>query len=210
MSIIKKYQPTKSNCKVTFSYPALDGVQTVKVLGDFNNWDAHKAPVMKKSKTDFSTSLELNLGQAYEFKYLVNDSQWENDFSADKYVSSPFTGIENSVIIIDNVENKTTPKAATPKAAAPKAAAPKVATPKVATPKAAAPKVATKSPAKPVVKSTTAKIENKPAAPVTPAKKTVVKANATTKSTTPKVSAKPKAANTTKTANTVVKGDVKK
>ena len=74
MSILKKYQPTKENYKVTFSYPANEGINTVQVLGDFNNWDSNQAPKLKKGKEGFSTSLELNAGNSYEFKYL-NDNK---------------------------------------------------------------------------------------------------------------------------------------
>jgi len=176
MSIIKKYQPLKSNCKVTFSYPAQEGVNNVKVLGDFNNWDPSVAPTMKKSKSDFSASLELNLGQTYEFRYLINDNQWENDLSADKYVASPFGGIENSVLVIDAVETKTAPKkgtAKTPVAKTPvaKATVTKAATAKKAAPatkaapkKEAAVKTATKASKGTPAKATTAKTTVKTAA----------------------------------------------
>ena len=67
MGIIKNYQPSKGTCKVTFSFAlnAAEGVKTIQVLGDFNNWDNKVAPKMKKGKEDFSTSIELNeIGRA--------------------------------------------------------------------------------------------------------------------------------------------------
>ncbi len=138
MGIIKNYQPSKGTCKVTFSFAlnAAEGVKTIQVLGDFNNWDNKVAPKMKKGKEDFSTSIELNAGQSYEFKYLLDGSRWENDFSADSYVTTPFSGISNSVLVLDAVAIKTPSKAS--KSAAPKAI--KVATPKAD--KVSAPKVA--------------------------------------------------------------------
>ena len=111
MSILKKYQPTKENYKVTFSYPANEGINTVQVLGDFNNWDSNQAPKLKKGKEGFSTSLELNAGNSYEFKYLINDSHWENDSNADQYVPSLYVGVENSLLNLEAVKATSKPTA---------------------------------------------------------------------------------------------------
>ena len=177
MSIIKKYQPAKNNCKVTFTYPALEGVQSVRLLGDFNNWDLEKASVLKKSKNEFTANLELTAGKSYEFRYYVNDSQWENDFSADKYVSSPFAGVENSVIILDDVTpakaskpaaRKTTPATAESKTAAAKTPAKKPAAAVKTAPKAAA-KTVSEVKTTPKTKTTRAKTTTATAAKTTKA-----------------------------------------
>jgi hypothetical protein len=113
MGIIKNYQPSKGTCKVTFSFAlsAAEGVKTIQVLGDFNNWDNKVAPKMKKGKEDFSASVELNAGQSYEFKYLLDGTRWENDFSADSYVTTPFSGVSNSVLVLDAVAKPAAAKA---------------------------------------------------------------------------------------------------
>jgi hypothetical protein len=55
---------------------------------------------MKASKTgSFSASVDLESGQEYQFRYLLDGTRWENDSEADKYVPSEF-GSENSVIIL--------------------------------------------------------------------------------------------------------------
>ena len=156
MGIIKNYQPSKGTCKVTFSFAlnAAEGVKTIQVLGDFNNWDNKVAPKMKKGKEDFSTSIELNAGQSYEFKYLLDGNRWENDFSADSYVTTPFSGISNSVLVLDAVSKK-------PAAKASKSAAPK--TSKTVTPKAAK-ATAVKTDAPKVAKTTAPKAPKAPKA----------------------------------------------
>jgi len=167
MGIIKNYQPSKGTCKVTFSFAlnAADGVKTIQVLGDFNNWDNKVAPKMKKGKEDFSTSIELNAGQSYEFKYLLDGTKWENDFSADSYVITPFSGISNSVLVLDAVAKQ--PAAKISKSTAPKTAkvvkskATKTAAPKAA--KVAAPKSV--KPAAPKAVKVAAPKSVKPAAP---------------------------------------------
>lgn len=182
MGIIKNYQ-AKGSCKVTFTYPvnAAENAKTVQVLGDFNNWDSKKAPKMKKGKEEFSTVVEIKAGNRYEFRYLIDNARWDNDFAADGYVPSPYAGINNSVLLVDNVapttKTATAPKATSEKAAAPKTKpAAKKETTKVTTTKTApAPKAAsgkvTAPKTKPAAKKETAKAPTTKAAP-TPKKET--------------------------------------
>jgi hypothetical protein len=202
MSIIKNYVPAKGICKVTFSYPTTDGVQSVQVLGDFNNWDSKVAPKMKKSKIEFSTAIELAAGKTYEFKYLLNNEQWENDINADQYLSSPYAGITNSVLVIDAVAAPAIAKAS--KAAAPKTAPVKKETVKsVKTPVATAkaPKAAIANVAKATAKETTPKV----AAPAKAAKVAAPKAEVKKVAAKAKPVAAPKAS-----VAKVVKVDLKK
>lgn len=150
MSIIKNYVPAKGVCKVTFSYPAAEGVKSVQVLGDFNNWDSKVGPKMKKSKDGFTAALELAAGNTYEFRYLLNGEKWDNDFHADKYVSSPYAGINNSVIVLDAVAAAPKAKATASKAAPVKKETVKVTPAKPATAKAAPVKKDVVKAAKPV------------------------------------------------------------
>ena len=223
MSIIKVYQPSKGSCKVTFTYPVISGhsVKSVQVLGDFNNWDSKIAPKMKKGKDEFTTVIELNAGKSYEFRYLLDGIKWDNDFSADNYIASPYSGINNSVLVLESgkgskvkKEKTVAPKAA--KVAAPKAA--KVAAPKeakVAAPKAA--KVAAPKAAKvaaPKAAKVAAPKEVKVAAPkvakVAAPKAAKVAAPKTAKVAAPKA-AKVAAPKVAKVANVkVVKDDLKK
>jgi len=206
MSIIKNYQPTKGTCKVTFSFSqnAAEGVKTIQVLGDFNNWDVKMAPKMKKIKDEFTTSIELNTGKSYEFKYLLDGKRWENDFNADSYVVTPFAGISNSVLTLDSKTSTATSKVATSKADSPKVSAPKATTLKVDAPKvakASAVKAATKTvktvapktvkataPKTDKAKSTTAPKNVKAAAPKA-TKKVAPKVSKTAEPNAPKSSA---------------------
>lgn len=94
----KQYLKSKPICKVTFYLPAAVKAETVHLVGDFNNWDEHSTP-MKKLKDDrFTVMLELESGHEYQFRYLVDQSEWHNDWEADKYVPNPFSG-DNSVVV---------------------------------------------------------------------------------------------------------------
>ena len=94
----KQFLKSKPVCKVTFTLPEQVKAETAHLVGDFNNWDEQATP-MKKAKKDgyFSITLELDKDKEYQFRYLVNGTEWHNDWNADKYVPNPFSG-DNSVV----------------------------------------------------------------------------------------------------------------
>jgi len=151
MSLKKQF--SKSKCKVTFTLPknAVAGAKNVKVVGEFNAWNPSDAVTMKAAKNEFKAVVELPVGKDYQFRYLVNDTVWENDWNADNYVQSPYDGIDNSVVFVR--ENMKTRKPVT-KAVATKRATAKKVVAKKATPVKKAVKATTK---KAVAKKVTAK-----------------------------------------------------
>ena len=100
--IKKQYLKSKPVCKVTFSLPkeAASEAKEVRVLGEFNDWNWEIAPTMKASKTEFKATVELAAGK-YQFRYMIDNDRWENDWEADEYAFSPFTGVENSVVVVE-------------------------------------------------------------------------------------------------------------
>lgn len=128
----KQYLKSRPVCKVSFNLPpeAVNDAQTVDLLGDFNDWnEAEPIPMKKNADGSFSTSLELAAGRAYEFRYRLDGLHWENDWGADAYVPSPYSGIYNSVVNIEvpafELDNPDAPKAPAKKAPAKKAPAKK-------------------------------------------------------------------------------------
>ena len=106
----KSYSKTKPVCKVTFTLP-VEGVQggkEVRILGDFNNWSWENGTKMKAGKKEFSAAVELEAGKNYEFRYLIDNHIWENDWAADGYVAAPF-GTTNSVVAVEAVAAKKAP-----------------------------------------------------------------------------------------------------
>ena len=99
--ITKKYLKSKPLCKVTFDLgaDAVTDAKNVMLVGEFNNWDTTATP-MKKSKSGFKVTLDLETGKDYEFRYLINDEKWENDWNADTYVPNNITFEENSVVTL--------------------------------------------------------------------------------------------------------------
>ena len=98
--IKKQFLKSKPVCKTTFTLPAeaAPKADTVVIVGDFNEWDLDKGVEMKKQKNGiFKAVVELESGKEYQFRYLIDGELWENDWEADKYVTTPF-GVDNSVV----------------------------------------------------------------------------------------------------------------
>jgi 1,4-alpha-glucan branching enzyme len=102
MSIKKQPKKKMSVCKVTFQLhkEKAASAKDIHLVGDFNNWDTTATPMKKQRDGSFSVNLDLNLGQEYQYRYLIDGANWENDTEADKYIPSPFGDSENSVIIL--------------------------------------------------------------------------------------------------------------
>jgi 1,4-alpha-glucan branching enzyme len=126
MSLKKQYLTSKPVCKVTFrlSKDETHAAETANVVGEFNNWDTAASPMKKTSAGNFSVTLDLGFGKEYQYRYLLNGNNWVNDPAADKYVSVPEMGTDNSVVVIETPA-RTPKKPAAKKAAAKKPAAKK-------------------------------------------------------------------------------------
>ena len=102
MSIKKQYLKSKQKCKVTFRLPseAVKNGKFVTIVGEFNNWNRDATPMKRLKNGSYVVTLDLDIGREYQYRYLIDRSEWENDWQADKYVPSFFEGCENSVIIV--------------------------------------------------------------------------------------------------------------
>jgi|SRR6056297_2804824 len=98
--IKKQFLKSKPVCKVTFSMPAeaASEAKEVKLVGEFSEWT--KSPIdMKKLKDgSFKTTVNLETGKEYEFRYVIDGDRWENDWEADAYRPNAVTLEENSVV----------------------------------------------------------------------------------------------------------------
>ncbi len=100
MALIKQHLKTKPVCKVTFtlSEQSVDPeAKEVKVVGEFNDWNWRQGVTMKKKNGEYQAAIKLERGREYQFRYLVDNEVWVNDWYADRYVATPF-GEENSVV----------------------------------------------------------------------------------------------------------------
>lgn len=98
--IEKTYLKTKPQCKVKFALPIeqLAGAKQVHLVGDFNGWDETATPMRKQKNGLFASTINLDKGQQYQFRYLIDGQIWLNDESADGYAQSPISPEHNCIL----------------------------------------------------------------------------------------------------------------
>jgi 1,4-alpha-glucan branching enzyme len=101
MSLDKKYLKSKAICKVKFIAPPELAKEAKKIYlaGDFNNWEYQDTQLKKQKDGTFATTLELETGSEYQYRYVLDGERWENDYAADKYVPTQI-GVDNSVVVV--------------------------------------------------------------------------------------------------------------
>ncbi len=102
MSIEKKYLKSKPVCKVKFIAPAelTAAAKSVTLAGDFNEWNMAETKLRKQKTGMYATTINLEVGQEYQYRYVIDGERWENDYVADKYVPSNISTEENSVVVV--------------------------------------------------------------------------------------------------------------
>jgi 1,4-alpha-glucan branching enzyme len=94
--MLKKRRLAKDNVvKVTFNLPAEAARESVRVVGEFNQWEG--TPLERQKDGSWSATLSLDAGREYEFRYLIDGERWLNEPTADRHVRNPY-GEDNSVI----------------------------------------------------------------------------------------------------------------
>lgn len=95
--MIEKEAGHTGKVRVTFFMPAGIWADSIYLVGDFNGWNETATP-LKLSENGWGVSLELNNGEAYQYRYLVNGTDWYNDWRADRYEPNSLGG-DNSVVV---------------------------------------------------------------------------------------------------------------
>ena len=119
---------------VTFIIDPGVGAQSAAVCGEWNDWSADADVMRRDAEGGFSTTVDLEAGRAYRFRYLLDGERWDNDWAADAYLPNDFGG-DDSVVDLTALAQAAPPAAK--KAPAKKAPAEKA--PAKTTGKAAAP-----------------------------------------------------------------------
>ena len=99
--ITKNQLKSKPVCKVTFklSEKEANSAKKVNIVGEFNNWNINATPMKKLKSGAFTATVDLTQGKEHQFRYLMDNTDWGNDPTADKAVPTPYEDSENSVII---------------------------------------------------------------------------------------------------------------
>lgn len=99
--------------KITFTLPAeaLGNATGAVLLGDFNDWNFDKGISLSvQPDGTLAASIELEAGKSYQYRFLLSDGTWINDWAAQQYVHDAAFGVENSLIIVpsETIVEKTT------------------------------------------------------------------------------------------------------
>ncbi len=82
-AVLKRQKTKKGTVKVTFALPLEETPEAVSVTGDFNGWDPHANPLIKRNNGTRSAAVEVPQGQVVQFKYLADGGHWFNDAETD-------------------------------------------------------------------------------------------------------------------------------
>jgi 1,4-alpha-glucan branching enzyme len=93
----KKYLTRKEVCKVTFYTASTLEAEEIYLVGDFNEWSESETPMQPLKDGRFKVTIDLPKDSQHQFRYLVDNAEWHNDWEADQYISNPFSG-DNSVV----------------------------------------------------------------------------------------------------------------
>ena len=94
---------TAGTVYVTFTLPGEVGAGHVALCGDFNNWTAGNIALNRGGDGSWQTTVPLEPGHSYRYRYLLDGERWENAWQADRYEPNPF-GSTNSVVIVGSPE----------------------------------------------------------------------------------------------------------
>ncbi|MEJ2560146.1 MAG: isoamylase early set domain-containing protein [Anaerolineae bacterium] len=86
--------------RVVFILPSSIWADTIYLVGDFNSWNRRSHPFRRDRDGRWILDVELELGRAYQFRYLCDGVAWMTDMQADAYVSNP-SGNDNFVVVTD-------------------------------------------------------------------------------------------------------------
>ncbi|HEU19919.1 MAG TPA: glycoside hydrolase [Deltaproteobacteria bacterium] len=102
MIIKKQYLKSRPVCKVTFRLPADIGntAKQAALVGEFNNWDMTANPMKRLQDGAFTVTIDLEKDREYQFRYLLDGTQWENAVNADRHEATPFGDSFNSIVIV--------------------------------------------------------------------------------------------------------------
>jgi len=91
----------KKNITFTLPAEALQGATEAFLLGDFNNWNPENAPKLEKQPDgSYKTATQLEEGKTYQYRFLLNDGRWVNDYHAQNYVPVSGLYVDNCVITV--------------------------------------------------------------------------------------------------------------
>lgn len=85
---------------VPFTLPAEVHADTVALCGEFNDWSAEDIRLQRDSDASWRTTVALEPGRSYRYRYLLDGEHWENAWQTDCYAPNPY-GSTDSVVAVE-------------------------------------------------------------------------------------------------------------
>lgn len=100
MSIKKQFLKSKDKYKVTWAIDkkAVKDAESITLAGDFNDWSLNENSFKKLKSGNFTLTLVLDKDADYQFRYLVNGTNWMNEAEADAFVDNSVSNEQNCVL----------------------------------------------------------------------------------------------------------------
>ncbi|HET7115608.1 MAG TPA: isoamylase early set domain-containing protein [Hanamia sp.] len=90
----------------------MNGATEALLLGDFNNWSLEDAFLLEEQEDgSFKTTVPLEVGETYQYRFLLNDGRWVNDYNAQNYVPVAGFSVDNCVITVPETLTEVAKKA---------------------------------------------------------------------------------------------------
>jgi hypothetical protein len=96
--MLTKERGQSETIRIIFSLPCFCA-ETISVVGDFNGWAPGATP-LRPCEQGWYAEVELPVGCAYRYRYLVNKSRWLNDWHADHYIPNACGGDDSVVVTL--------------------------------------------------------------------------------------------------------------
>lgn len=94
----------KTNIIFELPAEAVKGATEALLLGDFNNWTLENAFLLEEQEDgSFKTIVPLEVGETYQYRFLLNDGRWVNDYNAQNYVPVAGFSVDNCVITVPEI-----------------------------------------------------------------------------------------------------------
>jgi 1,4-alpha-glucan branching enzyme len=97
--MIEKQPGPDGTVRVTFSLPSSIWADTIHLVGDFNDWNPNATPLHLDEST-WNVTLDLIGGRPYRYRYLVNGTEWVNDWQADSFAPNGKDGEDTIVMAV--------------------------------------------------------------------------------------------------------------
>jgi 1,4-alpha-glucan branching enzyme len=85
--------------EVTFTLPAEVEADRVALCGEFNDWATDEILLERDGDGTWRTTVALEPGRSYRYRYLLDGERWENAWQADRYEPNAYGSVDSVVIV---------------------------------------------------------------------------------------------------------------